>query len=241
MSEPSYYGTMAALYGATMLVHRYVGARRIVAIGVALGLLASALMIVAKTILVVAGLQIAVVIFTQSGNRLSRSIRWAALGGAGVTAWFLVQSTAVLNVEENLSSANRLGSPLLAFNAIGAGYGLSGIGIGQFHFFYRDEFAPDFLHVSAEAIDQMAFDAPSRASTYNFYARVFLECGVVGLAALLVALAALFRMALPRNRLPLLTFLAGALGFLLTQDTYLYPPLILAVAMILGTVERVKE
>ena len=82
MSEPSYYGTMAALYGATMLVHRYVGSRRIVAIGVAIGLFASALIIVAKTIVVVAGLQLAVVVFTRSGNELGRSLRWVVLSGA---------------------------------------------------------------------------------------------------------------------------------------------------------------
>lgn len=233
-SEPSYYGTMAALYGATLLLTRYRRMKRAVAGVAAVALYASALSIVAKTIFVVATLQLITLIVLRPQRSVSRAGLVIISCAAVIIGFLSLESTSVLNLEENLSSANRLGSPLLAINVISSGFGLLGIGFGQFHFFYVDGFAPDILLISQEATDQMAFDAPSRASTYNFFVRILLEGGLVSFVLVIGSIIALFRLNIGKYRAPVVMLFAGSLGFLLTQDTYLYPPLVLAVAMLLG-------
>ena len=92
----------------------------------------------------------------------------------------------------------------------------------------------DFLMFSQEALNQMDPSSPGRASTYNLFTRFLVEGGLAALVLFVVILVrGLHRAA--RNDAEdslfarLLTL--GSLGFLLTQDTYFYPPLCLGLAL----------
>jgi hypothetical protein len=233
-SEPSYFGTCAALLGTSLIYVQTTPARRVVNVFLAVSMFVSAVLIGAKTFVVVAGVQVLMLL-----SKRTKSLRHL-FGGAlvvaavGVCALFFVQRYAALDVEENLSSAVRLGSAVLATNVCLHGYALPGIGFGQFHFFYRDEFAPAFLFLSSEALSQLNATAETRASTYNFLLRVFLETGVIGGIIMIYCLRRLWIAKMPEHLLFVSVLFAGALGFLLTQDTYFYPPLVFSAVLILS-------
>lgn len=232
-SEPSYFGTFAALYGTALLFIPGKLFARVVNFALAILLYVSAVAIGAKTFVVVAGAQAALLIFNLRKTVSSIAIGFtvfAAVVGCGI---YFIQSLSLLDVDENLSSAMRLGSTVLAANVAADGYALSGIGTGQFHFFYQDRFAPNFLLLSDEALEQLGPDAPFRASTFNFFVRVLLETGVPGFALLTVCLWKLWRAKMPPSMTWLSLIFAGSLGFLMTQDTWFYPPLVFAVAAML--------
>lgn len=234
-TEPSYYGAMAGLFSFALLLLPVRGFRRLVNICLAAGLVATSIVVTAKTFVAVAGAQ---ALYLVLGRRYSGHVRIYALISVlavGGIMYTYTRDYAALSVEENLSTAMRFGSTHLGLNVAAAGYGVPGIGIGQFHFFYRREFAPDYLLLSREAMEQMEPDAYQRASTFNLYVRVLLETGALGFALLLYAMTSILRTDLPKRAFFLLPMFVGAAGFLLTQDTYFYPPLVFAASMILGT------
>jgi hypothetical protein len=204
-------------------------------------LFASSILIGAKTVVVVAGAQAMYFVLSRT--------RSLATGVAGVgtllavvgCAIYFIQAYSALDVRENLSSADRLGSALLASNVATHGYALPGIGFGQFHFFYRERFAPDFLYLSKEASLQLNPDAGNRASTYNFYLRVLLETGLTGFIVLMLALKKLWSVQTSRSQAFIPVLFAGALGFLMTQDTYFYPPLVFAGALLMSVLESQRS
>jgi hypothetical protein len=237
-SEPSYFGTFAALYGTALLFIPGRFGTRLFYFMLAVLLYGCAIGIGAKTFLMVAGAQAALMIFNlkKSASNVGIAVTvFAAVIGCGI---YFVQSLSLLNVDENLSSAMRLGSTLLAANVATDGYALSGIGTGQFHFFYRDQFAPNFLRLSYEALVQFSPDAPLRASTFNFFVRVLLETGVIGFSLLAICLWKLWRTKLPPSMSWLSMIFAGSLGFLMTQDTWFYPPLVFSCAAMLAILGR---
>jgi hypothetical protein len=140
-------------------------------------------------------------------------------------------------LRDNLSSAMRFGSTITAINAAIAGYGVTGVGLGQFHFIYAERFMPKFLLLSSEAVTQLSSAAEQRASTFNLFARYWIETGLLGLFLFLALLRYLFKMARadrgPGSLIGAL-LIATSLGFLLTQDPYCYPPLMLGCALVLG-------
>lgn len=233
-SEPSYYGTMAALFAFALFVLPARGLRRGLYVCVAIALVATSIVVTAKTFVVVAGAQAMYLVF---GHRYARHIRAYAviflLAAVGIM-YFYTKNHAALSVEDNLSTAMRFGSAQLGVNVAAAGYGVLGIGIGQFHFFYKEEFAPDYLLLSKAALSQMGGDVEQRASTFNFYVRVLLETGALGFLLLMYAMISIGRIDLPAREFFLLPMFVGAAGFLLTQDTYFYPPLVFTSALIIG-------
>lgn len=235
-SEPSYFGSFAALYGTALFLIRGSFALRTLCAFLALLLYGCAIWVGAKTLIVVAGAQVGFFLLNQRMSVRNLIIALLMTGSVMAATLYFIQTFAALNVEENLSSAMRLGSALLGINVISEGYGLFGIGIGQFHFFYREEFAPSFLFLSKEALNQFSFDAQNRASTYNFFIRVLLEMGVIGFGLLIIYLVKLWRTKLPSSMAFVSMIFAGGLGFLMTQDSYFYPPLVFSSAMILAVI-----
>jgi hypothetical protein len=236
-SEPAMFGTFAALYGTALLCLPARHGWKLVHWVIAAALFASSLMIGAKTFVVVVGVQAAYFVLRRTRSLATGIAAVGVLIPVVACAVYFIQAYSTLDVRENLSSADRLGSALLASNVIAHGYALPGIGFGQFHFFYRDRFAPDFLFLSREASLQLTPNAPNRASTYNFFLRVLLETGLTGFIVLVMAIKKLWSVEVP----PRLTFIpyifAGSLGFLLTQDTYVYPPLMFSSALIMSVLE----
>jgi hypothetical protein len=141
----------------------------------------------------------------------------------------------VLDVQANLSSAMRIGSTLLAVNAAASGYGLLGIGFGQFHFVYSPKFAPTFLLYVPEAGFFFQHWMNARASTYNLPVRYLVEDGVIGLLLFLVLVWLVVRNGRAFNDLwhQLGAVFAGtSLGFLLTQDNYFFPAFVCGAAIL---------
>lgn len=231
MSEPSYYGTFAAMYAIPLVIFggQHKNLKRILAIA----LLTTALLIQAKTMFIVLGAQL---LYLATARKSPTTV---AMFGSMIVAVFLagiymITNGATPNLDENLSSIMRLGSNMLALNVATEGYGLIGVGTGQFHFMYRPEFAPDYLFLSQEALDQMYGVSGSRASTFNLPLRLLVESGLPGL--LLASLMLLRVFWSLRRTTDLITqtglcFVAGSLGFLMTQDTYSLPSLAFGLAL----------
>lgn len=236
-SEPAYFGTFAALYGSVLLALPGARSGKVFNWCIAGVLFACSVAIGAKTFVVVLGAQVAYFVLRRANSWFRRVLALLALLIVSACALFFIQRYSALDVQRNLSSADRLGSTVLAANVALQGYGLTGVGTGQFHFFYRDEFAPDFLRFSKQGALQLSPNAPNRASTYNFYLRVLDEFGIIGFILLVVGLWIIWRARLPEERTYAGLIFAGSMGFLLTQDTYFYPPLVFSVAIIVAIVE----
>jgi hypothetical protein len=233
MSEPSYYGTFAAMYATPLILFggKHKNLNRILAIA----LLITALLINAKTMFMVLGAQLLYLALARK-SASTRAMFVATIVLVILGGGYLVTNGATLNFDENLSSVMRLGSNMLTLNVATEGYGLIGVGTGQFHFMYRPEFAPDYLFLSQEALDQMYGISGSRASTFNLPLRFLVESGLPGL---LLAGLMFFRVFwLLRHTTDQITqtglcFLAGSLGFLMTQDSYSLPSLAFGLALAL--------
>lgn len=236
-SEPSYFGTFAALYGSALFVLPARALRKVLYVLLAFGLFAASILIGAKTFVVVAGAQAMYFVVRNTRSLGSAIAGIGILVVVGAAAIYFIVAYSTLDVRENLSSADRLGSALLAANVAGHGYALPGIGFGQFHFFYRARFAPDFLYLSKEASLQLNPDAVNRASTYNFYLRVLLETGLAGFLLFVGAMKRLWSVHLDRGMAFVAVVFAGSLGWYMTQDTYFYPPLVFSSALILSVLE----
>ena len=234
-SEPSYFGTMAALYGVPLILLSPARGRR-VHVALALLLFIGALYTGGKTVIPVA--LCGFLGYAWYGRIRLFTLRNLIVG----TVLFLISAAVIigrsaLDVQGNLSSAMRFGSTLTSINAALAGYGLVGTGFGQFHFMFLQRFMPSFLLYSQEAIIQMASSAEHRTSTYNLFTRYLIETGLPGLLLFLASLRELYMQARKdqstANLLGVL-FTSASVGFLLTQEPYCYPPLILGAALILG-------
>jgi hypothetical protein len=152
---------------------------------------------------------------------------------------YVIIANSALDMQENLSSIMRIGATVLALNVARSGYAITGIGFGQFHFFFRPGFAPSFLYRSTEVASQFSPSIESRASTYNIYVRILLETGFIGLILFMRMLYRIMKSARNDPRLETyygMLLLASSLGFLLTQDTYYYPPLVIGLSIVLGSV-----
>jgi hypothetical protein len=236
-SEPAYFGTFAALYGAALLSFPVSRIRKSLYVLLALAAFAASIAIGAKTFVVVLGAQAMYFILHRTRSLLSGIASAFLLLAIVGCAIYFIQVYSALDVRSNLSSADRLGSAVLASNVALHGYGLPGIGFGQFHFFYRDRFAPDFLFLSKEASRVLSADGENRASTYNFYVRVLLETGLTGFLLFIAAIRKLWSTQLTGRLAYAPMLFAGALGFLMTQDTYFYPPLVFSSAVIMAVME----
>lgn len=138
---------------------------------------------------------------------------------------------------DNLSLVMRIGSTHLSLN-VAAEYfhTLFGIGFGQFNFLYLKEFSPDYLLLSFEAKEYMSGVNSSRAPTFNFFSRLFLEVGLFGFISFFLALYLIVkRLIIYNNELSkvLLLCLFMSFSFLLTQDGYSFPPFFITLGLIL--------
>jgi hypothetical protein len=234
-SEPSYFGTMAALY-ALPLLFAFPGKLRWLYRMLAALLFLFALTAGGKTVLPVGlcGL-LAYAWYARLRIFSLRNVSMTLL--VAMLAVLFLAKTSPFDVRENLSSAMRFGSTLTSLNVALAGYGITGVGFGQFHFMFQERFMPSFLLYSPEALAQMASTAYHRTSTYNLFTRYWVETGVIGLGLFLTFLVYLFRLARrepSRRTLVGVLMLGSSLGFLLTQEPYCYPPLIFAASLILA-------
>lgn len=151
----------------------------------------------------------------------------------------------VFNVNESLSSAARLGSTLAAMD-IASDYFLTGIGIGQFHY-YLSQYAVSIITDLPELQDILTGNAISRASTFNFYIRLIVELGLVGFFAFMYIIGKsvsgyriLFK-ADNENYTGVILSLVGAMSFWLTQDSFLYSPAIFFIALGLAFREKIAD
>lgn len=238
MSEPSYFGVFSALY-AMPLIFRL----KPKPIDYVLCLLAFGCTIYSssKSFFPVILLQLVILFIITIKFKYFR-IKLLILSLAITPITFIVLSkTNVFQVYENLSSMNRFGSTLTALNIIIDGNIISGIGTGQFHFNYTQEYAPSFLSSSDEALMQMEGLSSSRASTYNLPIRYLVEAGVFSFIFYML----IFHLSL-KNSLKYITdkkiigilFTFGSLGFLTTQDPYCYPPLAFGLSLIFSSTPK---
>ena len=234
MSEPSYFGAFAGLFAIPLIL--FCKKYRIVNVAMSFMLVFISVLIQAKTFFIVIFVQI---LFLLVGNKqsLKRKFLIVILAVPLVAiAIYTLNTTLVLNVDQNLSSANRVGSGLLGLNVATSGYGLLGIGFGQFHFFYLPEYSPYFLLFSQEALDQMNNVNDTRASTFSLPIRLLVETGVFGLIAAVTFIYILFGKFSGSKDIATQTgllFISGSIGFLLTQDTYCLPSLALGLALVI--------
>lgn len=232
MSEPSYFGVFAALYALPLLL--FGGANPRVNRLLAVVILACALLVQSKTIFLVLGGQFIYLMLSKHKTKSLRWSVWLAIFVIVPSGIYMSTTTAALDLEVNLSSIMRLGSNVLAWRVATEGYGLLGVGTGQFHFYYQPYFAPDFLLLSQEALDQMSGISGGRASTFNLPLRLLVEIGVPGLllaASLMIKVFFTQRRSNDTATQIGLCFVAGSLGFLMTQDSYCLPSLAFGLAL----------
>ncbi len=234
MSEPSYFGAFAALFGMPLIV---TGSRwRILHGLLGISLMVCAYLVQAKTMFIVLAAQFVYLTTVTHRHRWTKPLILAIAGLAGVALSFMIQSSAAADLDANLSSVMRVGSTILSANVARAGYALSGVGFGQFNFFYLERFAPDFIFLSQEALDQFGHINVQRASTFNLPLRLLVETGVAGFLIFFGSIASVLwrlrKATEPATRVGLL-FVYGSLGFLTTQDTYCFPPLAFGLALAL--------
>lgn len=233
MSEPSYWGAFCAFIWPG-LVYCFLNAKRSKR-GVLLVLIVAALvtpfLVNAKTFTGILIIQFLLLMFWVG------QLRWIAVTSVLLlsVASYTILFTGFMDVENNLSSAMRIGSTLLAGN-VAVEHFPFGVGTGQLSFFYLDKYAPQFLHYSAEANEYFSGAAESRASAYNLFVRFFAELGVLGLAGVLLLYAIpVYKMFATKPRtmndgLFLITYI-GATAFQLSQDSFLYSPTIMFLPM----------
>jgi hypothetical protein len=245
LSEPSYFGNTAALYGLPLILIKLGKNKlRILHIGIGVALVVAACLIGARTVIPTIlfgisafGWQTRYQLFTPSRLLVVLTVIVAAVGAASLMS--------ALDVSGDLSSAYRLGSVVTALNVARAGYGLSGLGFGQFHFMYKIQFVPSFALSSSEVATQLSTGVESRASTFNLFARYLVETGIVGLGlwvSLIWRYIKIGRFFQDPSLALGATMMGASIGFLTTQDPYCFPPLIFGMALILGTyLERCQQ
>jgi hypothetical protein len=231
MSEPSYYGVFAALFGMPLMMMEHYNKYSYRILG--LLIIISAFVINAKTMFIVMFFQV-IFFWYQTKRKIISFKLMLGLLVFVIAAISMTLTQKPFDVEGNMSSAMRLGSSILALNLAADGYGLLGVGIGQFHFHYKEEFAPNFLLFSNEAQNQFELNSDGRASTFNQFIRFLIETGLIGFLIYLDVIRRAFkRLWLRKDSISQfsLLLLSGSIGFLMTQDTYFYPPMLLSLAL----------
>lgn len=231
-SEPSYYGVYVGTFGTVLMIDQFYK-KFIYKI---LGFIAifSGYLAIAK---IMYPIIIAMTLFIFLVNR-NKKIFYIFLFLISIFIYVAFTQNA-LNLNINMSVANRIGSALLALNALLDGnLSLFGVGFGQFHFYYIQLYAPEFLLKTSEAFIQFNPEFTNRASTYNFYLRLLFEAGILGFILYLVYIFNFINFWLnDKSEINLLGILLmiSALTFYLTQDTYFYPPLVFALSLLLSS------
>lgn len=233
MSEPSYWGAFVAyVWPVLFFCFPKDAGYRTVARFTAAVLIGAALAVGARTLIGIIFIQALILVAASGVRNTIKMVLLVLCVAVGLVV--LTVSTDIFSVADNLSSAMRLGSTLLGVNVASA-HGLLGVGVGQFHYYFRPEFAPGFLSLSAEAASIYADVSDSRASTFNFYVRLVVELGVLGLAGygclIWMAGRSLVRLHERHLRAGLGLAFVGALSFWLTQDTFLYSPALFFIAL----------
>lgn len=233
MSEPSYWGAFVAYVWPVLFFCFDDGSlARKVSRTIAIFLIGTALFIGARTLIGIVFVQALILVLSSRINNLVKLFLLIACTAGGLLG--LLLSTDIFAVSDNLSSAMRLGSTLLAVNVAGS-YGLFGVGVGQFHYYFTPEFAPGFLLLSSEAGNIFDDVSDFRASTFNFYVRLVVELGVVGMAGYLLLIIRAGRNILQLHQLHVRRGLGlayvGALAFWLTQDSFFYSPALFFIAL----------
>lgn len=233
MSEPSYWGAFVAYIWPILFFCFDDGsvARRL-SRTCALLLIGTALFIGARTLIGIVFVQALILVLSSRINTLVKLILLIVCAAGGMLG--LILSTDIFAVSDNLSSAMRLGSTLLALNVAGS-YGLFGVGVGQFHYYFTPEFAPNFLLLSSEAANIFGDVSDFRASTFNFYVRLMVELGVIGMLGYMMLIVRAGRSILHLPELNMRRGLGlayvGAMAFWLTQDSFLYSPALFFIAL----------
>lgn len=226
-SEPSYYGFAVSIY----LPFIYMGISQR---SFSSKLFWFIVVIVSFVSLFMSGSRTGMVLIlmqTLVWSLLSRHYLLFKLTALGLLAGLVATKFNLITTNKlDLSTIMRVGSVLLSINAAFDGWGLSGIGFGQFHFFYVPDYAPDFLFSSHEAKDYFKGIPEHRAHTFNLFTRLLLETGILGFIGWLLFIYAI---SLPKSgMLTELThrdrflFLSVVASFFLLscQDFYLYLP-----------------
>lgn len=242
-TEPSLYGAwtvvvwplLAFATGASRSYLGKLGAATVLAL-----VLVTAYLSNARTAAVILVLQLGYygywVVRRDSGlrQRLRSLLIMGALGLLALAV--LTQRLLTLgDVEENASNVARFGYVLAGINVV-LEHPLTGIGVGQFKYFFGAH-VPEFALVSEEIALYATQTAEFRTSTFNLFVRLFCEFGAlagVALSALLLRplLAAPRAGGIDDFRLCAALSAVGGVGFWLTQDQYGYQPAIFALALL---------
>ena len=235
MSEPSYFGVFSGLFVMPLLLA--CKAHKILSGAMAFALVLFSVLIQAKTFFIVITIQLLFLLIGSKKTFRTKLIIGFIFMILVISGIYIISVTSVFNLEDNLSSAMRLGSNVLALNVSLSGYGLLGIGFGQFHFFYSPEYSPVFLLQSKEALDQMNNIYDTRASTFSLPIRLLVETGFFGLLTAITLIYKIFKNYAASSDLVTQTgllFISGSIGFLLTQDSYCLPSLALGLALVVS-------
>lgn len=234
MSEASTYGVFGAIYSILIFeIGKYFfGIKKIIIYLLSATLIFTTIIISSKTGLVVFFI---IWMFMYCKHQLT----FLAIPLIALVGFYYVDQHAMFDLNNNLSSAMRFGSSLVALQAWIDTNWIIGIGPGQFHFEYILNRFPSFLYLSDEALGQSSPYAPYRASTYSLPVRLLVEIGLIGT---IVAIYSLYKIyirkpnwiAQQNNRFFKIIFL-GSLAFLFSQDTYFYPMFIFSLSGILAT------
>jgi hypothetical protein len=233
MSEPAYYGTFVGLYALPLIF--LTKDNKFLQYPLSIFLLLTAFLSGGKTVIPVLGFQL---IFYLAAKKLTKEdqIRVGIIILVLIpAALYMLTDNSTFDFSTNLSSVMRIGSNLLALNASLNGYGIFGVGFGQFHFLYLPQFAPDFLFFSDEAYNQFNEIYDYRASTFSLPIRLIIEAGLLGFMVFLLALINSIKEARKLDDATTslgIMFIGGSIGFLLTQDTYCLPTLAFGFALI---------
>lgn len=234
MHEPSYFGAGAALFAGLLLAMQSRPRNRLIYMAIASLFYLASLSINAKTALAVIGAQLLWYLL-KSSKSFGDFFQIPLLISIFVAVFlYISEYNYMFDVYENLSSNMRIGSTFLSLAVAANGYAISGVGIGQFHFFYTEEFAPHFLTFSREFYNQTVGISGIRASTFNFFTRVLVEFGIIGFSIMLFSFYRVIMVQAQARYHFITTMLVGSFGFLMTQDPYFYPPLIFAIAVLIS-------
>lgn len=229
-SEPSYFGVYAAMLIPIILI---VSDRKIEKIFLISLLAIAAIITNGKTFYLI--ILITILFYFIYKIELKRKFIYTIpVLIFSLFIFYQIFALGTFNFDRNLSSVMRIGSSHLALNVIASEYGLTGIGFGQFHFFFLPEHAPTYLLRSAEAVNQFSQFWDSRASTFNLFLRIGVEAGLLSFALVCIFIHLAFKkLVAVGDKFGNVGFvlLSSSVGFLLTQDTYLYPPLLLSIAI----------
>jgi hypothetical protein len=240
-TEPSLYAAWLAFVWPILLYYGLKARKRIGrAFGwiLLVGLFATAYLSHARTIAVIAVLQIAYAGYwlsrrTRGLQRLRVIVAIAFLGSIFTLVFF--ESITSLTDTDMGSNVARVGSTITALR-VALAHPVVGVGIGQLKYFFG-QYAPNFALASEEILGYAVGVTEYRASSFNLIARFFCEFGfAIGLMFTVIVLHPLVsgvKRSSEAEFLPYAILAAiGGTGFWLSQDQYGYQPAILSLAIV---------